>query len=55
LYKRIAIRDARDSLQLNASLWRLSWVTFVFLPLTFVAGLFGMNIDIFLASPSIKW
>ncbi|ORY56583.1 cora-like Mg2+ transporter protein-domain-containing protein [Pseudomassariella vexata] len=55
IYKRVAIRDARYSLQLNESLWRLSWITFIFLPLTFVAGLFGMNIDLFAGNPSIKW
>ncbi|KAK1689143.1 hypothetical protein BDP55DRAFT_654389 [Colletotrichum godetiae] len=25
---------------------RLSWITFIFLPLTFIGTLFGMNIDI---------
>jgi len=55
LYKRVAIRDARHSLQLNSSLWRLSWITFIFLPLTFVAGLFGMNVDVVSQNPSFKW
>ncbi|KAM7196556.1 hypothetical protein V8F33_006055 [Rhypophila sp. PSN 637] len=55
LYKSVAIRDARLSLELNASLWRLSWITFIFLPLTFLSGFFGMNLDLFSDNPSIKW
>jgi Mg2+ and Co2+ transporter CorA len=34
---------------------RLTWVTFIFLPLTFVAGLFGMNINLFEANPAWWW
>ncbi|KAL8909127.1 MAG: hypothetical protein Q9171_005194 [Xanthocarpia ochracea] len=55
MYKSISIRDARQSLQLNTSLWRLSWVTFIFLPLTFLAGFFGMNIEEFQDNPAMKW
>ena len=55
MYKSVTIRDSRQSLELNASLWRLSWITFVFLPLTFLCGFFGMNVDIFHHDPSIKW
>ncbi|KAK0724350.1 hypothetical protein B0H67DRAFT_102928 [Lasiosphaeris hirsuta] len=55
MYKSVAIRDARLSLGLNASLWRLSWITFIFLPLTFLSGFFGMNIDWLSNSPSAKW
>ena len=44
LYKSVEIRDSRHSLQLNTSLWRLSWITFIFLPLTFIVGFFGMNV-----------
>lgn len=29
MYKSVTIRDSRQSLELNASLWRLSWITFV--------------------------
>lgn len=39
-------------------MWRLSWITFVFLPLTFAVGFFGMNVDTFQVDdgyPSIKW
>ncbi|KAI9801678.1 MAG: hypothetical protein M1833_002360 [Piccolia ochrophora] len=55
VYKSVGIRDSRHSLQLNASMWRLSWVTFVFLPLTFTVGFFGMNVDTFENNPSMKW
>lgn len=55
MYKSVEIRDSRHSLQLNTSMWRLSWITFIFLPLTFIVGFFGMNVDIFANNPSIKW
>jgi len=55
MYKSVAFRDSRLSLQLGTSMWRLSWITFVFLPLTFMVGFFGMNVDTFAGSPSIKW
>jgi hypothetical protein len=31
MYKSVGIRDARHSLQLGLSMWRLSWITFIFL------------------------
>ncbi|KAL8893083.1 MAG: hypothetical protein Q9215_000088 [Flavoplaca cf. flavocitrina] len=55
MYKSVEIRDSRHSLQLNTSMWRLSWITFIFLPLVFISGFFGMNVDIFSDNPSIKW
>lgn len=55
MYKSVGIRDARQSLQLNTSMWRLSWITFIFLPLTFLVGFFGMNVDTFSNDPSIKY
>lgn len=36
MYKSVGIRDSRHSLQLGSSMWRLSWITFIFLPLTFI-------------------
>lgn len=55
MYKSVGIRDARHSLQLGTSMWRLSWITFIFLPLTFTVGFFGMNVDTFSGNPSIRW
>ena len=55
MYKSVSIRDARQSLETNNSLWRLSWITFIFLPLTFLVGFFGMNVDTFQKNPSLKW
>ncbi|KAF2819489.1 hypothetical protein CC86DRAFT_374982 [Ophiobolus disseminans] len=55
MYKSVGIRDARHELQLGLSMWRLSWITFIFLPLTFSVGLFGMNVDTFENNPSLKW
>lgn len=42
LYQSVQIRDSRHSLELGVSMWRLSWITFIFLPLTFMVGFFGM-------------
>ncbi|EEQ35327.1 conserved hypothetical protein [Microsporum canis CBS 113480] len=55
LYQSVSIRDSRHSIQLNVSMWRLSWITFIFLPMTFITGFFGMNVDTFKDDPSIKW
>ena len=55
MYKSVGIRDSRHSLQLSMSMWRLSWITFIFLPLTFIVGFFGMNVDAFANNPSLKW
>ncbi|KAL9084281.1 MAG: hypothetical protein Q9159_005326 [Coniocarpon cinnabarinum] len=55
MYKSVEIRDSRQSLGLETSMWRLSWITFIFLPLTFIVGFFGMNVDTFSNDPSIKW
>ncbi|KAF2684257.1 hypothetical protein K458DRAFT_389463 [Lentithecium fluviatile CBS 122367] len=54
MYRSVAYRDSRISLKLNASLWRLSWITFVFLSLAFLVGFFGMNVDAFKDDPSTK-
>ncbi|EZG03547.1 hypothetical protein H106_06995 [Trichophyton rubrum CBS 735.88] len=55
LYQSVSIRDSRHSIQLNVSMWRLSWITFIFLPMTFITGFFGMNVDTFKDNPDIKW
>ncbi|KAG9389349.1 CorA Mg2+ and Co2+ transporter [Pyrenophora tritici-repentis] len=55
MYKSVGIRDARHSLQLGLSMWRLSWITFIFLPLTFTVGFFGMNVSTFENNPPLKW
>ncbi|KAA8913609.1 hypothetical protein FN846DRAFT_771816 [Sphaerosporella brunnea] len=55
MYKSVGIRDSHESLRLGASMWRLSWITFIFLPLTFLVSFFGMNVDTFKGNPSIKW
>ena len=55
MYKSVGIRDSRQSLQLALSMWRLSWITFIFLPLTFIVGFFGMNVNTFSDDPDILW
>ena len=41
MYKSVEIRDSRHSLQFNTSMWCLPWITFIFLPLTFISSFFG--------------
>lgn len=58
MFTSVALLDSKQELLLSNSLWRLSWITFIFLPLTFLAGFFGMNVDTFQPSggaPSLKW
>lgn len=55
MYKSVGIRDSRHGLQLNNSMWRLSWITFIFLPLNYTVSFFGMQVDTFSNHPSIKW
>ncbi|RDW58630.1 hypothetical protein BP6252_13106 [Coleophoma cylindrospora] len=47
-----SITEAFKSTSTNTSMKRLSWVTFIFLPLVFVASIFGMNVDILKSNPS---
>lgn len=55
MYKSVGIRDSRQSLQLGLSMWRLSWITFIFLPLNFITSFFGMNTSLFEDFPSVGW
>jgi hypothetical protein len=58
MYKSVDIRDSKHSLDLGTSMWRLSWITFIFLPLTFLTGFFGMNVDTFQRAegyPHVYW
>ncbi|KAK1144042.1 hypothetical protein N8T08_005952 [Aspergillus melleus] len=50
-----SINEAHRSTSLAASMKRLSWITFIFLPLTFASSLFGMNVDILADNPSWRW
>ncbi|KAI0596714.1 cora-like Mg2+ transporter protein-domain-containing protein [Biscogniauxia sp. FL1348] len=47
----VSNNEARKSTTMSISMNRLSWITFVFLPLTFVSGIFGMNVDAFASNP----
>ncbi|KAF2807556.1 uncharacterized protein BDZ99DRAFT_465386, partial [Mytilinidion resinicola] len=50
-----SIAEAQKSTTMNRSIKRLSWITFVFLPLMFIASLFGMNIDLLKSNPGWWW
>ncbi|KAL0782330.1 hypothetical protein CaCOL14_000236 [Colletotrichum acutatum] len=51
----VSIKEARQSVHSSTSMKRLSWITFIFLPLTFIGTLFGMNIDILDGKPKPAW
>src|SRR5271156_3520246 len=55
IYKSVTIRDSRQSIELAASLWNVSWIIFIFLLLPFPVGVCGMNVDAFKAYPSLHW
>ncbi|KAH6629857.1 hypothetical protein C7974DRAFT_413610 [Boeremia exigua] len=50
-----SLEDARRSGQENHSLARLTWLASIFIPLTFVTGLFSMNEDIAALATTYKW
>ncbi|KAI5784884.1 hypothetical protein FPQ18DRAFT_309711 [Pyronema domesticum] len=51
----VSIHEAQKSTSMAASMKRLSWVTFIFLPLSFVGTLMGMNIDLLDGHPGWWW
>lgn len=51
----VSINEAHRSTSVATSMKRLSWITFVFLPLTFASSLFGMNVDILQDNPTWRW
>ncbi|KAE8371733.1 hypothetical protein BDV26DRAFT_275464 [Aspergillus bertholletiae] len=51
----VSINEAHRSTSLAASMKRLSWITFIFLPLMFSSSLLGMNVDILKDDPSWYW
>lgn len=51
----VSINEAHRSTSLAASMKRLSWITFIFLPLMFASSLLGMNVDILKNDPSWYW
>ncbi|ERF69382.1 hypothetical protein EPUS_05927 [Endocarpon pusillum Z07020] len=50
-----SISEAQKSTSTNRSLKRLTWITFIFLPLLFISSLFGMNVDIVANNPAWWW
>ena len=46
-----SIAEAQKSTSTNVSMKRLSWITFIVLPLMFISSLFGMNVDIRKSNP----
>lgn len=48
-----SIAEAQKSTSTNVSMKRLSWITFIFLPLMFISSVFGMNVDVLKSNP--RW
>ncbi|KAF3905303.1 hypothetical protein ABW21_db0209500 [Orbilia brochopaga] len=55
IFNLISIDEAYRSREQNTSLKRLSWITFIFLPMLFMSSLFGMNIDLLANNPAWWW
>ncbi|RGP71766.1 ankyrin repeat [Fusarium sporotrichioides] len=51
----VSIHEAHKSTSLGASMKRLSWITFIFLPAMFASSLFGMNVNILESNPDWRW
>ncbi|KFZ13854.1 hypothetical protein V501_03493 [Pseudogymnoascus sp. VKM F-4519 (FW-2642)] len=51
----VSINEARRSITMSASMKRLSWITFIFLPAMFTSSLFGMNVSILKDNPDWRW
>ncbi|KAF3097224.1 hypothetical protein TWF569_002899 [Orbilia oligospora] len=55
IFNLISIDEAYRSREQNTSLKRLSWITFIFLPMLFMSSLFGMNVDLLANNPEWWW
>lgn len=52
-FNQTSIAEAQKSTSTNVSMKRLSWITFIFLPLMFISSVFGMNVDVLKSNP--RW
>lgn len=50
-----SLEEARAAVEQGETLKRISWLTFIFLPLMFIASIFGMNVDWFVNDLTAKW
>ncbi|OJI99806.1 hypothetical protein ASPVEDRAFT_81397 [Aspergillus versicolor CBS 583.65] len=51
----VSIHEAQLSTSMSVSMKRLSWITFIYLPLTFAASVFGANINVLADNPGWWW
>ncbi|KAK7229740.1 hypothetical protein V2G26_001910 [Clonostachys chloroleuca] len=51
----VSINKSHKSMSIETSTKRLSWITFIFLPVMFASSLFGMNVDICKDNPDWRW
>lgn len=49
------LEQARAAVEQGECLKRISWLQFIFLPLMFIASIFGMNVDWFKDYPTARW
>ncbi|KAG4291648.1 hypothetical protein FPRO06_13869 [Fusarium proliferatum] len=54
-FTRVSMIEARRSTAIATSMRRLTWMTFIFLPLMFASSLFGMNVNVLKDNPDWKW
>ncbi|KIW82143.1 hypothetical protein Z517_05170 [Fonsecaea pedrosoi CBS 271.37] len=55
VYNIIGARNAQAAENYSREMGNITWITFIFFPLITVSGLFGMNVDVLVDNPSIKW
>ncbi|KAG7425970.1 Serine/threonine-protein phosphatase 6 regulatory ankyrin repeat subunit B [Fusarium oxysporum f. sp. raphani] len=54
-FTRVSMAEARRSTALATSMRRLTWMTFIFLPVMLASSLFGMNVDVLKDNPDWRW
>ncbi|QKD63079.2 uncharacterized protein FOBCDRAFT_234770 [Fusarium oxysporum Fo47] len=54
-FTRMSMAEARRSTALATSMRRLTWMTFIFLPVMLASSLFGMNVDVLKDNPDWRW
>ncbi|KAK6332784.1 hypothetical protein TWF696_002807 [Orbilia brochopaga] len=55
IFNLMSVANAEATEAYSISIGRIQWISFIFLPLIAISGLFGMNVDILADNPSFGW